>query len=201
MRSMAFPGEPPVADRGRRTWLTVTIALVGAATLSCTTVNGEPRPAEAALIPPAPDTAVAQPDDLDLCAVLTPEDFPFEPNRRFPTKKVIDPNGTCSWSAHKDENPLDGFLTGVSLLEMPFGEYRSPPTAVNKQRVVIAGRPALVETVFSAGVGTDCDAVFGTADRTIVVSLIDETENHPDPCQTVVELAKLVASRTPPPTE
>jgi len=31
--------------------------------------------------------------------------------------------------------------------------------------------------------------------------LIDETENHPDPCQTVNALAEIVASRTPPPTE
>ena len=194
-----------MAERNRRAstgwWLVAAFLLIGLITLSCTRLAGQPRPVETLSSPSVSGTTSARLDDLDLCRVLTPADFPFEPSSRFPAESERDADGSCGWIANKGNNPLDDFVTHVSVLRVPFDRYKTPELAPNGRSAVIASRPAWVGTGFPSGVGTDCEAAFGTADGTIVVLLIDETENHPDPCHTVIALAEIVASRTPPPTE
>jgi hypothetical protein len=194
-----------LAEHSRRagvgSWLAAAVALAGMITLSCTRQAGQPRPEEPTAGSSSSGTATPRPDDLDFCQVLTPADFPFEPSNRFPPKSETGSDGNCGWIANKGDNPFDDFLTDVGPLAVPFDRYKPPELAPNGRSTVIADRPAWVGTSLPSDVGTGCDAVFGSADRSIVIVLIDETENHPDPCQTVIELAEIVASRTPPPAE
>jgi hypothetical protein len=179
--------------------LVVGVLLAGLIT-SCTQVAGQPRPVDGASSSPAPSMTTTSLDGVDLCQLLTPADYPFEPGTRFPPSKEVDPDGACGWVVHKGDGLFDTFLTGVGLKRFPFDRYIPPVTMQNGRSAVVAGRPAWVGTVLPSGVGIDCDVAFGTADRTIIVQVDDHTEGHSDPCQTVLELAEIVASRTPPPT-
>lgn len=181
--------------------LLAVLAAASAFTAGCAQETGRPRPvsnSSSAASGPSPGPAARSIDDLALCELLTPADFPFSSSRQFPPKKRPEPT-SCVWLANKDAD-ISNFITNVGMLPISFSQYQPPDSSPNGRATEIAGRPAWVGTVFPTDVDESCGAVFGAADGLISMVLLDETDGHPDPCLTVVDLAEKVAERTPPPT-
>jgi hypothetical protein len=168
---------------------------------ACGRETGRPRPEGVPPTPSATTSSAPEAGAFDPCEVLTPEDYPFEAHELYPPEPRRLPDGTCVWIARKSRNPLDLLTTSVGTRSNPFREFNPPPAAKNIRSTTIAGRAAWLYSVFQSEVGSACEAAYGSADLTVFVGVDDQTVDHPDPCQTAVQLAEIVAARIPPPNE
>lgn len=190
-----------MAERGRIrvALLAGTLGLAGLAAAACGEIAGEPRPVLASIddgeSPGGP--AVASVDELDLCELLTPADFPVAaaPGEE-PLREVTD--SACVWTVSID-NAVGTFSAGVSARRIVFRDFVPPPGSPNGRAAEIDHRQAWIGNAFGPA-DVECAAVFGAADGTISVSTFDFTDRGIDACETVTGLAETVIARTPPPT-
>ncbi len=184
----------------------VAVALVGCAAVGCSTVEaGHPRPAPAAMTtvtsgPGAPPNApaVTSVEELDLCALLGPDDFPVDAAPGDVPLK-LDEAEACAWTISID-NAGSVFSAGVGAQAVPFSRYLPSPISPNGRYTEISGRRAWLGNPFR-DVGEGCSAAFGSADGFLTVTVGDYTGRGVDPCVTATGLAELVIARTPPPDE
>ena len=185
------------------TLLLTALAVTGLVVSACGREPGQPRPVPSGTTSqnsPSSSTAAQSVRDLDLCALLTPDDFPVEEAPGDTPLKSSDPNAGCGWTISVD-NAGSTFSAGVAMRPVPFSRFVPPPQSPNGRYTEIAGRKAWLGEALPQDVDVGCGAAFGAADGLLDVVLTDETGRGVDPCQTAVELAEIVISRTPPPTE
>ena len=193
-----------VARFRRRTTATflLTLAAISLAVVGCSREPGQPRPAPGGTTSQnaatTTGTTAQSVRDLDLCTLLTPEDFPVEAAPGDTPVKTSDPLTGCGWTISVD-NAGSTFSAGVAMRPVPFSKF-VPPQSPNGRFTEIAGRKAWVGNALS-DTDVGCGAIFGAADGLLSIDLTDKTGRGIDPCQTVTELAEIVTSRTPSPTE
>jgi Protein of unknown function (DUF3558) len=194
-----------VANLNRRTTvmlLLIALAVTGLVIVAaCSHEPGQPRPAPSGTVsqnPTSSSTTVQSVRDLDLCTLLTPADFPVPATPGDTPIKSSSPSAGCTWTISVD-NAGSTFTAGVSARAVPFSQFVPPPGSPNGRSAEIVGRPAWLGNPLS-DVDQGCSAAFGAADGILMTSVTDETDRGVDPCQTVAELAEIVASRTPTPT-
>lgn len=199
-------------DRSRHSapYLRVAVAaLISLTAMACSTESGQPRPELTTSTSEVTDTTgqtttpsatvvVASVDELDLCALLEPDDFPVDAAPGDEPLK-LDDSDSCGWTISID-NAGGTFSAGVGARAVPFSRYVPPPGSPNGRYTDISSRATWLGNPLS-DVEESCTAVFGAVDGVLTVSVTDETGREMDPCATVTQLAEIVISRTPPPTE
>jgi Protein of unknown function (DUF3558) len=185
--------------------LVVVVVTASLSAMACTHEPGRPRPASPSEQTPtsgpstAVSTTVASIKTLDLCALVTPADFPVRPDPQFEPRKHEE-HDTCGWSVQQ-ANPFDVVSVIVQRVPTPFKDYKPLLSSPNGRFVQISGRDAWVGSLTESTKHVECIAVFGAADGAISMAITDETRRGVDPCMTITELAGLVISRTPPPPD
>lgn len=194
---------PILASRPGAITTGIAVALLtGAAAVACSEQqSGTPLPSPdstgiSQTAPTATTTTGPSVDDLDLCALLTPDDLPIQPkpDDRVEQELIWDGDG-CELTIQLS-NPFDVLVAGVTRWDWPFQDFIPPGDG--GEFTTIAGRAAYVGPGLSAEGG--CVAGFGAADGMLTVTLENEILDAA-PCETVVGLAEIVIARTPPPNE